>query len=1114
MTDLKSQINALARVKLALIIVILIPVLCWGQRRNVSANANWPAMFNDSTFMGLELRSIGPAFMSGRIADIAIHPDNDNTWYVAVGSGGVWKTVNAGVTWNPLFDQQTSYSIGCVTIDPNNPHIIWVGTGENVGGRHVGYGDGIYRSEDGGEHWKNMGLKSSEHISKILVHPENSEVILVAVQGPLWARGGERGFYKSTDGGQNWKRTLGDDQWIGVTDVVMDPRDPDVLYAATWQRHRTVAAYMGGGPGSGIHRSLDGGESWTKLTEGLPKTDMGKIGLAISPQKPDVIYAAIELERTKGGVYRSTDRGSSWEKRSDAVSGATGPHYYQELYASPHKFDRLYLMDAWMQTSEDGGTTFTRVKRDHKHGDNHAIAFRQDDPDYLLVGTDGGLYESFDLAENWRFMANLPVTQFYKIALDDQEPFYNIYGGTQDNSTQGGPSRTDNVHGIQNSDWKIVLNWDGHQPATEPGNPNIIYAERQEGNISRVDLLTGEVVDIQPQPDQGEPHERFNWDAPILVSPHDPTHIFFASHRVWYSQDRGDHWKAISEDLTRNQDRFTLPIMGRVQSWDAAWDVGAMSNYNTITSLSESPLQQGLLYAGTDDGLIQVTENQGESWRRIDLSAVPGVPANAFVNDIKADLHDANTVYAALDNHKYGDFAPYLIKSTDRGSTWTSIKGNIPQGTLIWRVVQDHVDRNLLFAATEFGIYFTLDGGNQWVQLKGGVPTISFRDLAIQKRENDLVAASFGRGIFVLDDYSALRNVSRQQLNDLATLFPVRKTWWYVPRPHLSFSGEKGSQGAAHFVAPNPEFGATFTYYLKEDLKTLKERRKDAEKELHKTMADIPFPGWEALEKERRESEPKIWLTVTDESGQVVRRVEGPIKKGFHRVSWDLRFPPPDAIDLNKEETSDPDDESPQGLLASPGKYTVSLSKQVDGTVESLAAPQTFEVVPLRKGTLESASTENALSFYREYEEVFKINSALQLAFSNAQSRVKGLGDALARSGSKPGELDQRLYSIRQSLYQLEESYTGNKSKQEPGEKIDPTIAQRLFALNRGITRSTYGPTEHHQKNLQLIRSELAGIRADFEKLRSDMNQLAQDLMDAGAPWVEGEVLPPTGENR
>ncbi|NNC94851.1 MAG: glycosyl hydrolase, partial [Chitinophagales bacterium] len=759
----------------------------------------------DSMMLGnIKFRSIGPAFMSGRIADIAIHPEDENVWYVAVGSGGVWKTTNSGVTWKPMFDKQASYSIGCVTIDPNNPHIIWVGSGENVGGRHVGYGDGIYKSMDGGSSWKNMGLKSSEHLSKIIVHPDNSNVIWVASQGPLWSKGGERGIYKSTDGGANWTRTLGDDNWIGATDIVMDPRDPMVLYAATWQRHRNVAAYMGGGPGTALYKSTDGGESWTQLKKGLPKSNMGKIGLAMSPQKPDILYAAIELDQRKGGVYRSSDRGASWKKMSDAVAGGTGPHYYQELWASPHQFDKLYLANNYMLVSENGGKSFSRMKKQHKHVDNHAVAFKPSDPDYILVGTDGGLYESFDQEANWRFFANLPITQFYKVAVDDAEPFYNVYGGTQDNNTQGGPSRTDSRQGIRNADWRVILGGDGHQPATEPGNPNIVYAEWQEGNLARTDQKTGEIVNIQPQPEKGEDYERYNWDAPILVSPHNPATIYFASQRVWKSDNRGDSWTAISGDLTKDQERFSLPIMGGVQSIDNPWDVNAMSNYNTITSLAESPIKAGLVYAGTDDGIIQVTEDGGQNWRKVLVSSLPGVPATAFVNDIKADLYDESTVYVALDNHKYGDLKPYLFKSTDKGKSWQSMIGNIPDRTLVWRIVQDHVRSDLFFVATEFGIYYTLNSGKSWMKFTGGLPVISFRDLAIQKRENDLIGASFGRSFYILDDYSFLRDVTDETMKQEAVIFKPRKAWWYLLRGTLGW-GEKGSQGASYYTAKNPD---------------------------------------------------------------------------------------------------------------------------------------------------------------------------------------------------------------------------------------------------------------------------------------------------------------------
>ena len=1056
-----------------------------------------------STFSGLKFRNIGPAFMSGRIADIAVSTEDNNTWYVAVGSGGVWKTTNSGVTWDPVFDDQKVYSIGCVTVDPNNPHTVWVGTGENVGGRHVSFGDGIYRSNDGGETWNNMGLKGSQHISKIVIHPENSDIIWVAVQGPLWSKGGERGLYKSTDGGKTWKKTLGDDKWVGVTDIVIDPRDPDRMIAATWQRHRNIAAYMGGGPGTALYRSADGGDTWEKLETGLPKSNMGKIGLAISPQKPDVIYAAIELDRRNGGVYRSDDRGASWTKMSDAVAGATGPHYYQELYASPHQFDRIYLVDVRIQVSDDGGKNFRRLKEQNKHSDNHIIVFRKDDPDYLLVGTDGGLYESFDLAENWRYIANLPVTQFYKVAVDDSEPFYNIYGGTQDNATQGGPSRTDNRHGIRNSDWYIILSGDGHQPATEPGNPNIIYSQSQEGELYRVDMITGEKVYIKPQPEQGEDYERNNWDAPVLVSPHSPTRIYFASQRLWRSDNRGDSWTAISGDLTRNQERLALPIMEQTWSWDSPWDFEAMSNYNTITSIAESPVQEDLIYIGTDDGLIQMTENGGTDWNKLEVGSLPGIPGTSYVNDIKADLFDANTVYVALDNHKFGDLNPYLVKSTDRGKTWNSIRGDLPDTLLIWRLVQDHVKPELLFIGTEFGIYFTLNGGEKWIKFTGGLPTISFRDLAIQRRENDLVGASFGRGFYVLDDYSMLREISEEKLEEEALLFPPRKAWWYIEKQEMGW-GEKGSQGASFFTAPNPPFGATFTYYLKDSYKTKEELRKENEKKLTREGKNISFPGWDEVELEKREEKPGILLIVRDADGNVVRKIKGTAVKGINRIAWDLQYASVNPIDTDKITP----DYNPRGLLAEPGQYTVSLVKIINGVTTELSGPMPFQVELLRKGALDGASVEEMAAYRKQIEDLSASVYAASVALKKAQKRAKGMQIALNRTPDASPELDSIIYHLKQELIALDMELNGYQSKREVGEKNAPSVRDRLRVASAG-TRTSYGATPMQKQSYEIALREFETFKMKLETIRSEkMPAIEQLLTDAGAPWIEGQPIP------
>ncbi|MBL4659822.1 MAG: hypothetical protein JKY19_05670 [Alcanivoracaceae bacterium] len=1078
-------------------------VLIWLSQIGITAEKS-QSILNEETFKGLKLRNIGPALMSGRIADIAFHPNNKNTWYVGVGSGGVWKTINAGTTWKPVFDKQKVYSIGSVTIDKSNPNIIWVGTGENVGGRHSSFGNGIYRSLDGGENWQNMGLEKSEHISTVIIHPNDSNTLWVSAQGPLWSSGDDRGLYKTSDGGKTWKKVLGDDEWTGVTDLLIDPRNPDRLYAATWQRHRTVAAYMGGGDKTLIYKSEDGGESWLQLKEGLPESTMGKIGLAISPQNPDVIYAAIELERRTGAVYKSTNQGASWTKQSDTVSGATGPHYYQELYASPHAFDRIYLANNRMKVSDDGGKTFRTMKEENKHSDNHALAFRKDDPDYLMVGTDGGLYESFDLAQSWRFVSNLPVTQFYKVAVDNAKPFYHIYGGTQDNNTQGGPSRTDNVHGIRNSDWYVVLFGDGHQPATDPSNPDIVYAEWQQGNLVRVDKTTGEIVYIQPQPKADENKERFNWDAPILVSPHKPSRLYFASHRVWKSEDRGDSWIAISGDLTKNQERITLPIMGKTQSWDSPWDVLAMSNYNTITSLAESPLKEGLIYAGTDDGFIQVTENAGKHWRKIKVASLPGVPKTAFVNDIKADLFDENTVYVALDNHKFGDYQPYLFKSNNRGKSWQSMSGDLPDKHLVWRMVQDHVNKNLMFAATEFGLFFTIDAGDKWLKLTGDVPTISFRDLVIQRTENDLIGASFGRGFFVFDDYSLLREVNGDQLKQTATLFPVKPAWWYIPKIVLGFS-EKASQGSEFFTAKNPPFGSVFNYYLKEGLSTAKEKRQEQEKKAIKDKKTIGFPGWNKIEAERLETKPAIWLTVKDHSGNVVRRIEGTTEKGFNQAVWDLRFPASLAIGTKGGFFG----EQPKGMMAAPGKYTVTLSQEVNGEFKQLAEPKSFSVNRLRKGVLDGAEPKDTVAFWQQLAKLQRQVTAAQKALSDTLSRAKQLKVALTRSYTEPGKLDRTLHQITRELNDFDVELNGLGSKNQIGEKNHMTISDRISAAMMGTTFSTYGPTPTHKDSLAIATEQFNLLKSKLnDLLENKIPQFEKKLQETGAPWVAGAPLP------
>lgn len=1047
------------------------------------------------SFNNVKFRSIGPAFMTGRISDVVIDPADESHWYVGVGSGGVWETHNAGITFNPIFDKQKVYSIGCITLDTHSRNL-WVGSGENVGGRHISFGDGIYLSKDGGKTWKNMGLAKSNHISKIIVHPTNSDIVWVAAQGPLWSEGGERGVFKTTDGGKSWKKVLGDAQWTGATDLLIDPRNPDILFAATWQRHRTVAAYLGGGPKSGIHKSTDGGMTWEKLKTGLPNGNMGKIGLALSPQNPDVVYAAIELDLKKGGFYRSADRGRSWAKKSDVISGGTGPHYYQEIWASPHQFDRVYFANNYFKVTQDGGATFQPVGKQYKHVDNHAMAFKSSDPNYIMVGTDGGLYESFDLSQTWRHMGNLPITQFYKLAVDDAQPFYNIYGGTQDNNTQGGKSRTENAAGISNADWKVILGGDGHQPATEPGNPNIVYGQSQQGWYSRIDIATGERIGIRPQPAANDPYERYNWDAPILVSSHNPARVYVASQRLWRSNNRGDAWTAISPDLTRNEERLSLPIMGRQQSYKNPWDLYAMSTYNTITSIAESSVNDQILYIGTDDGLIQRSKDGGKSWTKTDVSSLPGVPERAYINDIKADLYDANKVYVAIDAHKQGDFKPYLFMSSNGGKTWVNITGNIPENNYIWRIVQDHVNPELFFIGTEFGIYFTMNSGKNWVQLKGGLPTISFRDLAIQRRENDLVAASFGRSFYVLDDYSFLRNINQDVLENEAALFSARDA--YLFRLRNDGRQKRGSLGGQHFYGANPEHGATFSYYIKANSKTAKQERAEKEKELNRAGKDVPFPGWETLAKEKYSEVPQYWMVIQDSAGNVLRRLKLVHTKGVHRITWDMKATSQLPVQKN---TKNENDKTGQWYV-SPGMYRASMVQYVNGQWKTMGDAQTVRLKPLHPGSLPAKSKQEKEVFLAAYMQAQMRRAKMNHRFGKIQSHSKALEIAAQRAAaSQPSEL-LRIQQLTRSIDSLNTRLYGNAAKNAIGEKIAPTLGDRLGAAGASIWGSSYGPTETAKAGLEIAEDLMTIYEKEITTMEAQIKQVYANLRKAGAPVI------------
>ncbi len=1054
---------------------------------------------------GLQLREVGPALMGGRIADIAVHPRDPVVWYVAAGSGGLWKTTNAGTSWTPVFDDQPSYSIGSVTIDPADPAVVWVGTGENVSGRHVAWGDGVYRSPDGGKTWRRMGLDTSEHIGKILVDPRDGDVVFAASEGPLWSSGGERGLYKTTDRGETWRAVLQVDENTGVTDVEFDPRNPDVLYAATYERRRSVWALLAGGPGSGVYKSVDGGETWREVTDGLPDGDMGKIGLDVSGASPNVIYATIEAGPGKAGFYRSTDRGESWERRNAYLSGGTGPHYYQEIEASPHDVDVVYQMDVFVHVTRDGGSTFAVLGTGReKHSDNHALWIDPEDGRHLLAGTDAGLYETFDEGATWRHFPNLPISQFYRLALDNSEPFYNILGGAQDLGTLLGPSRTLNMEGVRNRDWYVPLGADGYAAAFDPEDPDIAYIQSQQGNLQRLDRRSEEVIGIRPLPAPGDPPERWNWDSPLLVSPHSPSRIYYASQRLWRSDDRGDSWRAVSEDLTRNLNRYTLAMAGRVRSVDALYGNTAMSWYSTITTLSESPVAEGVLYVGTDDGLIQVSEDGGGSWR--EAAPLPGVPPRAFVNQVRASLHDRATVFAAADAHKEGDYAPYLFESNDFGRSWRSVSGDLREGNVIWSVEQDHMNSSLLFVGTEFGVYFTPNRGVNWVELGAGVPTIAFRDLEIHRRENDLVGATFGRGFYVLDDYTPLRNIAAGALTEEEVLFPVRDAWWYVPSVPMQAPGQP-TLGTTHYTAPNPDFGATFTYYLAEARETSRETRRRAERELRERGTDVPFPGYERLAAEALEGEPRIALLVTDAEGQPVRRVTGPASAGLHRVTWDLRRPPPDPVNLTTPGFVPPWAGEPRGPLAPPGRYRVEMALVTEDGMTPLGGSREFDVkaVPTARAGVDFQA---AMAFQEETADLLRRARGAAAEVGRARARLRHMREALNETPAAGDDLYRRLEEVEERIEEIGTRLQGDRTRRGLNEPGVPSILGRLGQVAGGHWGTRQMPTETQRTSLGVTRREFAGLLQDLTALLDgDLAELEADLEAAGAPWTPGRRI-------
>lgn len=1038
---------------------------------------------------GLKFRSIGPAAPGGRISSIAVDPRDKNIVYFAAASGGVWKSVNGGTTFSPIFEGEKSYSIGVVAIDPSNTNVVWVGTGENNSQRSVGYGDGIYRSEDGGKSWKNMGLKNSDHIARILFDPRNTNTVYAAAQGPLWGPGGDRGLFKTTDGGKTWKNILSISDNTGVSDVVMDPKNPDVLIASAYQRRRHVWTLIDGGPESAIHRSTDGGQTWAKITSGLPNVEMGRIGLGMSPVDPRVVYAVIEAADRKGGIFRSTDEGVSWEKRNDFDETAM---YYGTLFCDPANVDRIYVMNFMIMVSNDGGATLKAMSTNSKHVDNHVIWIDPADPRHYLVGCDGGLYESFDRGESWLFHNNFVISQFYDVDVDNSTPFYYVYGGTQDNASVGGPSRTRSQSGITNTDWFVTWGGDGFQSRIDPEDPNTVYSEAQYGDMCRFDRRTGEAVGIQPKPAAEEMQYHWNWDTPILISPHSHTRLYVGSDKLFRSEDRGDTWTLIDDELTRGIDRDKLPVMGKVWGPDAVSKHASTSLYGNAIAISESPKQEGLLFVGTDDGVINITEDGGKTWRK-ELK-FPGVPETTYVCRVLTSQFDANTVYASFDNHKKEDFKPYLLKSNDAGHSWKSIASNLPDNGPVLAIAEDFIEPNLLFVGTEFGLFVTTDGGGAWVQMKSGLPTIPVRDIAIQKRENDLVLATFGRGFYILDNYSPLRALTREALAKESILFPVKDAKMYIESQPLGGKG-KAALGDNFFVADNPPFGATFTYYLKDGLKSLKDKRKDAETEADKKKETLPYPTMDQLRAEDEEEAPSIILSISDAEGNVVRTMTGPAGKGLNRIAWNLRYPAPSLDDDNG------------GPLVMPGNFQVSVAKRVNGVLTQLAGPVPFRVALLDSGAMSPDDRKTLADFQQKVDHLQRAVSGALAVANDVHSRLGQIRKALMETPSHTESLLDSTLAIDARVRNILRNLRGDPTTRNRSEDSRWSISERVGSIMDDERGATCLPTHTHLDGYKVAGADFVRELSRLHVVMDvDLPNLQKAMNAAGSPWTPGRL--------
>lgn len=1033
--------------------------------------------FNTATYDSVMLsefawRPIGPAVTSGRVVDLAVDDgpgakaegNVGKLMYAAAASGGVWKSTNAGTTWEPIFDKEGSSSIGDIAIASTNPGIVWVGTGESNNQRSSSWGDGVYKSENGGKTWQHMGLRSSQHIGRIVMHPTNPNIVYVASVGPLWASGGDRGLYKTTDGGKTWKQMLQISEHTGVTDVVLDPTNPDVLYAAAFQRQRKAYSFVGGGPESGIYKSTDAGATWTKLTEGLPKGDIGRIGLDVSQSQPRTLYATLETRTTE--VYRSDDYGASWTKQG---TYSQFPWYMGQIRVDPQNPDRVYLLGVPLFVSEDGGLT-NRAIGTSAHVDYHAMWIDPTNPDHFVVGNDGGVYISYDRGATMDFVGNLPIAQYYAIETDNRLPFYYVYGGLQDNNSWAGPSQTRNRQGITSNDWFVTVGGDGFYSAVDPTDPTVVYAESQNGGIIRYDVNTGEQKSIQPQAKFGEKNLRYNWSVPIVISPHDHNTVYFGAQYFFRSPNRGDSWEQMGGDLTRQLDRNKLLLMGKVWGNDAVARHAGTADFGNISTIDESPLRRGLIYVGTDDGLIQVTRDSGATWTKIEK--FPGVPDMTYVSRVVASAHSEGTVYATLDGHRSNDFKAYVLKSADYGKTWTSIASNLPASSV--QVIREHPRvPSLLFVGNEIGAYYSGDGGRTWTRLRYNLPTVPVHDIKIQPRENDLVIGTHGRGIFIIDDITPLVRLAEAD-RSMTYLFPVKPVTLF--NYNNSFPGGvsgAGSLGERSYSAPNPPFGATLTYYMKDSV-----------------------PKGRTLS-----------LAVFDSTGKRIRDLTVNSKRGLHRATWDLRLGAPYFNPRPQGNRG-----QPTGALVLPGRYSARLTlggrdSVAETSIETPVVVNPDPLIPLSPAEYQVLHAMRV----RAAEQQARVQAGVRSAelLKDQMTEVKNVLQNRAGTDS----LSRQVTAIDRDVDDILLKVRGRQGAAAQADADDrtrfaPSIQNRVNQVANEIGDVTSPPTQIQRETLDLAMTDLEKEVGRLNVLLTTrVPGLNRALDAAGVPWTVGRPV-------